>query len=126
MTKLKSLLARMHQSSQRAQVDSVSARKGHMEATEELRLRVDKEEAENRALAQQLRCLSFESAFHSDVELAIERAAQSIASQVGVWLDEACVCDSGGLYRSLSLCEWLLLTLPACALSGLLRFTGLS
>lgn len=84
VAKLKSLLARMHQSNQKSQEYSVSARQGQLEAAQELRQRVDKEEAQNRALAEQLRCLSFESAFHTDIELAIEKAAQTIAAQVCV------------------------------------------
>ena len=79
--KLKSLLARMRQSHQRSAEDSVSARR---EAAEELRQRACKEEAERQQLEEQLRCLSFESAFHADMEQAIEKAAQLIASQVCV------------------------------------------
>lgn len=72
----------MHQSNQRTQEDTQSLRKGQQEAAQELRVRAEREAEENRVLAEQLRCLSFESAFHTDVELAIEKAAQSIAAQV--------------------------------------------
>jgi hypothetical protein len=102
VAKLKSLLARIHQSNQQRNADdSHQVMKGHLEMNQELRDRVNKEEAEKHALEEQLRCMAFESAFQTDMELIIEKAAQQIVSQVKVWnqydlqLDLTCTLEHG-------------------------------
>jgi hypothetical protein len=82
VSKLKTLLARMHQSNQKNVEDTVLARKNQLEIALEYQQRMTQEEAERQALEEQLRCLAFESALHSDMEFMIEKAAQQIASQV--------------------------------------------
>jgi hypothetical protein len=82
VTKLKTLLSRMHQSNQKNAEDTVLARKNQLEIALEYQQRMTQEEAEKQALEEQLRCLAFESALHSDMELVIEKAAQQLASQV--------------------------------------------
>jgi hypothetical protein len=82
VSKLKTLLARMHQSNQKNVEDTVLARKNQLEIALEYQQRMTLEEAEKQALEEQLRCLAFESALHSDMELVIEKAAQQLASQV--------------------------------------------
>jgi hypothetical protein len=82
VSKLKTLLSRMHQSNQKNVEDTVLARKNQLEIALEYQQRMTQEEAEKQALEEQLRCLAFESALHSDMEFMIEKAAQQIASQV--------------------------------------------
>lgn len=84
VVKLKTLLAKMHQSNQKNVEDTVLARKNQLEIALEYQQRMTQEEAEKQALEEQLRCLAFESALHSDMEFVIEKAAQQIAAKVGV------------------------------------------
>lgn len=72
----------MHQSNQKNAEDSVLARKNQLDIALEFQQRITQEEIEKQALEEQLRCLAFESALHSDLEYMIERAAQQIATQV--------------------------------------------
>lgn len=81
VAKLKTLLAKMHQSNQKNVEDTVIARKNQLEIALEYQQRMTQEEAEKQALEEQLRCLAFESALHSDMEFAIEKAAQQIAEK---------------------------------------------
>ena len=78
--KLKGLLAKVHHSNQKNVQDTQSARQGHRVAAEELRERVQEQQSQTQLLQQQLRYMSFESAFQADMETAIEKASQQLTS----------------------------------------------
>ena len=72
----------MHQSNQKNVEDTVLARKNQLNIAMEFQQRITQEEIEKQALEEQLRCLTFESALHSNLEYMIEKAAQQITTQV--------------------------------------------
>lgn len=78
MTKLKTLLARMHQASQRHTEESVAIKKVQKKAAKEIESVRSKDELEKKVLELQLRRLEIESAFKEDVEISIQRAAQAV------------------------------------------------
>eukprot|EP00603_Paraphysomonas_imperforata_P007928 CAMPEP_0114413850 /NCGR_PEP_ID=MMETSP0103-20121206/1074_1 /TAXON_ID=37642 ORGANISM="Paraphysomonas imperforata, Strain PA2" /NCGR_SAMPLE_ID=MMETSP0103 /ASSEMBLY_ACC=CAM_ASM_000201 /LENGTH=1218 /DNA_ID=CAMNT_0001581951 /DNA_START=181 /DNA_END=3837 /DNA_ORIENTATION=- len=81
VVKLKGLLAKVHHSHQKNAQDTQSARQGHRAAAEELRERVQQQQSQTQHLQEQLRYMSFESAFQTDMEAAIEKAAMQLTSR---------------------------------------------
>ena len=79
--KLKSLLARSHQANQRNAEDSTVLQKAQREALVELKNIKQKDESERLALMETVRVQSIQSAFHSDIELSIQKAAQELLNQ---------------------------------------------
>ena len=76
--KLKTLLARMHQASQRHTEESAVIKKVQKEAAKEIESVKSKEEREKRLLELQLRNFEIENAFKEDVEISIQRAALAV------------------------------------------------
>lgn len=78
VAKLKTLLARMHQASQRHTEESAVIKKVQKEAAKEIESVKSKEEREKRLLELQLRNFEIENAFKEDVEISIQRAALAV------------------------------------------------
>jgi len=93
--KLKGLLAKVHHSHQKNAQDTQSARQGHRAAAEELRERVQQQQSQTQHLQEQLRYMSFESAFQTDMEAAIEKAAMQLTSRQQVCTRCGSVCRDG-------------------------------
>lgn len=85
VVKLKSLLSRTYQANQRTIEDTDSMKRAQQEVVEELRNLKLREEDEKRTLEESLRQQSVESAFHYDMELIIQRAADGVISNQGTW-----------------------------------------
>jgi hypothetical protein len=79
VTKLKTLLARMHQASQRHSEESTAVKRVQKEAAREIQSVKSKDLSEKRVLELQLRSLEIDAAFKEDVEISIQRAAQAMA-----------------------------------------------
>eukprot|EP01041_Mallomonas_annulata_P005573 gene5573-11222_t len=85
VAKLKGLLARTYQSNQRNVEDSTAMKKAQLQTEEELKSLRVREEYERKLLEEDLRRQSMQSAFHYDVEMMIQRAADGVISQQGTW-----------------------------------------
>jgi hypothetical protein len=79
ITKLKGLLAKVHQANQKHSEESSAVRREREEVVRERESLRSREDQERRALELQLRERQIESAFQQDVEIAIQRAAQAVS-----------------------------------------------
>lgn len=80
-TKLKLLLAKTHQANQRNMENSQTMKKAQRDALLELKHIKQRDESERTRLMETLRLQSMESAFHSDLEISIQKAADELLMQ---------------------------------------------
>ena len=76
--KLKALLARTHQANKRIEEDSSSFKRAQRDAVLQLKAMREREDGERAQLLETVRVRTIESAFQQDMELAIQRAAESM------------------------------------------------
>ena len=75
--KLKALLARTHQANKRFEEDTTSFKRAQKDAAQQLKAIKERDEEQRMALLETVRVRTIESAFQQDMELAIQRAAES-------------------------------------------------
>ena len=86
VVKLKGLLSRTYQANQKSLEDSNTMKRAQMETAQELRNHKVREENERKSLEEDLRRQAIESAFQYDMEMIIQRAAEDVISQQGLWI----------------------------------------
>ena len=77
-TKLKQLLARTHQANKRFEEDSTSFKRSQRDSALQLKAMRERDDGERAQLLETVRVRTIESAFQQDMELAIQRAAESM------------------------------------------------
>ena len=76
--KLKALLSRTHQANKRFEEDTTSFKRAQKDAAMQLKAMKEREDSERMALLETVRVHTIESAFQQDMELVIQRAAESM------------------------------------------------
>lgn len=76
--KLKALLSRTHQANKRFEEDTTSFKRAQKDAAMQLKAMKEREDGERMALLETVRVHTIESAFQQDMELVIQRAAESM------------------------------------------------
>jgi len=79
--KLKLLLSKTHQANQRNMENTQTMKKAQRDALLELKSMKQRDESERTRLIETLRLQNIESAFHSDLELSIQKAAEELFLQ---------------------------------------------